>query len=69
MTSRPVTTGGQVIFGLGVGATAMSLQLYTATPIPAYLGVLAMNTFTPVIDSLWRPRVMGQSWWSWLTRR
>ncbi len=69
MTSRPVTTGGQVIFGLGVGAVAMGLQLYTATPIPAYLGVLAMNTFTPLIDSLWRPRVMGQSWWSWLTRR
>jgi Na+-translocating ferredoxin:NAD+ oxidoreductase RnfD subunit len=61
MTTRPVTTGGQVLFGLGAGALAMMLQLYVATDIPAYLAVLAMNTFAPAIDRLWRPRVLGQS--------
>lgn len=60
MTSRPVTTGGQVIFGIGVGATAMLLKLYVDTSIPAYLAVLAMNTISPAIDMLWRPRVLGQ---------
>lgn len=59
MTSRPVRTGGQFIFGLLAGAAAMLLKLYVNTPIPAYIAVLAMCCFTPVIDSLWRPRVLG----------
>ncbi len=60
MTSRPVTTGGQVVFGLSAGALAMILQMYSPYPIPAYMAVLVMNTFTPLIDALWRPRVLGQ---------
>ena len=63
MTSRPVTAGGQAIFGLAGGALAMTLQLYTDLPIPAYLAVLVMNTFTPTIDALWRPRVFGKRRW------
>lgn len=70
MTSRPVTTGGQIAFGLGGGTLAMTLQLYVDTTIPAYMAVLAMNTFTPVLDGLFRPRVLGQRrferfrrWW------
>lgn len=59
MTSRPVTTGGQVLFGLGCGALAMLLQMYTKLPIPCLLAVLAMNTLTPSIDRFWRPRVFG----------
>ena len=60
MTSRPVTTGGQVIFGAGCGAVGMLLKLYLQVPIPFYMAVLAMNTFTPAIDSIWRPRAFGQ---------
>jgi electron transport complex protein RnfD len=60
MTSRPVTTGGQVLFGLGCGLVGMLLKLYVNVPIPAYVAVLAMNTLTPTIDAMWRPRVMGQ---------
>jgi len=64
MTSRPITTGGQVLFGIGAGALAMMLKLYLDIPIPAYMAVLAMNTLTPVIDVVWRPRVFGQRrWW------
>ena len=63
-TSRPVTRGGQVLFGLGCGVLAMLLQLYLRLPapyepIPCYVAVLAMNTFTPTIDRIWRPRVFG----------
>jgi electron transport complex protein RnfD len=62
MTSRPVTAGGQAIFGLGCGALAMLLSLYVERiPIPAYIAMLALNTFTPTIDALWRPRVLGRS--------
>jgi electron transport complex protein RnfD len=69
MTSCPVTTGGQVIFGVGCGTIAMLLQLYYDTAIPAYLAVLAMNTLVPSIDALWRPRVFGQRHFEWLRRR
>ena len=60
MTSRPVTTGGQVVFGLACGTIGMLLKLYLQVPTPFYMAVLAMNTFTPVIDAVWRPRVLGQ---------
>ena len=60
MTSRPVTTGGQVLFGTGCGVLAMIMQLYLNVPIPSYMAVVAMNTLTPAIDSLWRPRPFGR---------
>ena len=69
MTSSPVTTGGQVIFGVGCGILAMLLQLYYDTAIPAYLAVLAMNTLTPSIDAIWLPRVFGQRHFEWLRRK
>jgi len=59
MTSRPVTTGGQVLLGLGCGVLAMLMQLYTTVPIPCLMAVLVMNTLTPTIDRFWRPRVFG----------
>lgn len=68
MTSRPVTSGGQVLFGVGCGTAAMLLQLYVNIPIPAYMAVLLMNTFTPTIDRLWRPRVFGKKRLAWLRR-
>ncbi len=69
MTSRPVTTGGQVLFGIGCGASAMLIRLYLNVPIPCYMAVLAMNTLTPAIDAIWRPRVLGQKRFAFLRRR
>ncbi len=60
MTTRPVTAGGQVLFGIGCGLVAMVLRMFVGVPIPCYLAVLAMNTFTPTINALWRPRVLGK---------
>lgn len=68
MTTSPVTTGGQVIFGVGCGALTMLLKLYMDIPIPAYVAVLVMNTFVPTIDSMWQPRVFGQKHFLWLAR-
>jgi electron transport complex protein RnfD len=67
-TSRPVTTGGQILFGLGAGGAAMLMRLYVDTPIPAYIAVLLMNTFTPMIDTIWRPRVLGMRRYAWLRK-
>jgi electron transport complex protein RnfD len=68
MTSRPVTAGGQTLFGLGCGVLAMGLQLYTDLPIPGYMAVLAMNTVAPTIDRFWRPRVFGMRRFAFLRR-
>ncbi|MCE5277277.1 MAG: RnfABCDGE type electron transport complex subunit D [Planctomycetaceae bacterium] len=68
MTSRPVTTGGQVIFGVGCGVAAMLLRLYVDLPVPCYTAILIMNSFTPKIDRLWRPHSLGQPAWRWFGR-
>lgn len=62
-TTRPVTTGGQVLFGIGCGVGGMLLRLYTPVAIPCYLAVLAMNTFTQAIDRMWQPLVFGRRRW------
>jgi electron transport complex protein RnfD len=68
MTSRPITGGGQVIFGILGGAAAMLLKLYFDTAIPAYLAVLIANTATPTIDWLWRGRAFGQKRFRWVRK-
>jgi Na+-translocating ferredoxin:NAD+ oxidoreductase subunit D len=78
MTTRPVTTRGQIVFGLACGALAMALRLgmltrlfglTVQTPIPAYIAVLAMNTLTPWIETICRPRVLGQKRFRLLSRK
>ncbi|KKL78410.1 hypothetical protein LCGC14_2025120 [marine sediment metagenome] len=69
MTSRPVTASGQMIFGVLCGAGAILLRLYLSFPIPTYATVLIVNTFTPLLDGLVRPRVFGQRRWWRLRRR
>jgi Na+-translocating ferredoxin:NAD+ oxidoreductase RnfD subunit len=46
----------------------MLLQLYVDVPVPAYVAVLMMNTFTPTIDRFWRPRVFGRRRLDWLRK-
>jgi electron transport complex protein RnfD len=65
-TSRPVTTGGQIIFGVFIGVGAMLLRFYTPVTGAAYIAVIVMNTFGPLIDRLWRPKIYGQSSLDWL---
>ncbi|MDP6636179.1 MAG: RnfABCDGE type electron transport complex subunit D [Phycisphaerae bacterium] len=63
MTCRPSTTGGQIIFGIGCGVVAMCLRMFWMVPFACFTAILAMNTFTPTIDALWRPRVLGRKPW------
>ena len=60
MTCRPTTTGGQIIFGIGCGVTAMCLRMFLQVPYACFMAILAMNTFTPTLDALWRTRVLGK---------
>jgi len=63
MTCRPTTTGGQILFGIGCGVIAMCLRMFLMAPFSCFMAILAMNTFTPTIDALWRPRVLGVRPW------
>ncbi len=65
-TSRPVTTGGQVIFGAFIGVGTILLRFYTPVTGAAFVAVIIMNTFAPLIDRLWRPKIYGQSSLDWL---
>jgi len=60
MTCRPTTTGGQIIFGICCGVLAMCLRMFLMVQFSCFMAILAMNTFTPTIDALWRPRVLGR---------
>ena len=60
MTCRPTTTGGQVLFGICCGVLAMCLRMFLMVQFSCFMAILAMNTFTPTIDALWRPRVLGR---------
>ena len=60
MTCRPTTTGGQILFGIGCGVLAMCLRMFLKVQFSCFMAILAMNTFTPTIDALWRPRVLGR---------
>jgi len=68
MTTRPATRDGQIIFGAGIGILAMLLRLYTSVPVPCFVAVLIMNSFTQTIDRVWRPRVLGRPRWPLLER-
>ena len=68
MTTRPITMKGQVLYGAGIGVLAMLLRLYTRFPLPCYMAVLVMNTFSLTIDRLWRPRAFGVTRWAALTK-
>ena len=63
MTSRPVTPAGQVVFGLACGALGMVLRLYVVFPLAFYIAVLVMNTLTPALERITRPRVLGRRGW------
>ena len=60
MTCRPTTTGGQILFGIGCGVIAMCLRMFLKVQFSCFMAILVMNTFTPTIDALWRPRVLGR---------
>jgi len=63
MTSRPVTLPAQAVYGVACGVIAMLMRLYTSFPIPAFAAVLIVNTFTPVLDAVVGPRVLGRRRW------
>ena len=62
MATRPIRLKGQIIFGLGAGVLTIVARLYggwAMAPLGAYSALLVMNTLTPLIDRLTRPKPRG----------
>ncbi|MCK4850463.1 MAG: RnfABCDGE type electron transport complex subunit D, partial [Phycisphaerae bacterium] len=59
MATRPIRLSGQIIFGLGAGVLTIVARIYggwAMAPLGAYSALLVMNTLTPLIDWLTRPK-------------
>ncbi len=59
IVASPLTTRGQLVFGLGIGVMTIILRLYAGTTGSAYWAILIMNTFVPIIDQRTKRRVYG----------
>lgn len=58
--TTPVTTGGQIIFGIGCGVLTFVIRRFGGYPEGATYAILLMNVATPLLDKLVRPRVFGE---------
>lgn len=58
-TGSPTTPFGEALFAIGVGALTAVLRLWGRYPEGVCFAVLAMNSVTPLLEHLTRPRVYG----------
>ncbi len=59
MVTTPITRKGQFIFGLGCGLITVIIREFGALPEGVMFSILIMNSLTPLIDRLVKPRLFG----------
>jgi len=59
MVSSPMTSKGQIIYGVGIGAITISIRLFGAYPEGISFAILIMNAFTPLINNYVKPKRFG----------
>ena len=57
--SCPMTSKGQIIFGIGAGLLTSIIRLWGGYPEGASYSILLMNLVTPLIDKATKPRIYG----------
>lgn len=57
--TAPITNTGRWIFGIGIGALTVVIRTWGGLPEGMMYAVLLMNTLTPFINQLTKPRVFG----------
>lgn len=60
MVTSPMTKGGQLIFGFGVGLLTIFIRLWGAYPEGVSFAILIMNAVVPLINSGFKPRRFGK---------
>ena len=58
--TSPNTASGQILFGLGIGLMTWVIRTWGGYPEGMAFAVLLMNALTPVIDRLFKPRILGR---------
>lgn len=59
-SSSPVTSKGQIIFGVGCGILTAIIRIYGGYPEGVSYSILLMNVASPLIDKYTSPKVFGE---------
>lgn len=59
MVTSPMTKGGQLVFGFGVGLLTILIRLWGAYPEGVSFAILLMNAVVPLINKGFKPRRFG----------
>ncbi len=58
-TTSPMTHGGMLIYGVGIGVITMTIRLWGAYPEGMSFAILIMNSCVPLINKYIRPKRFG----------
>ncbi|MBN2485611.1 MAG: RnfABCDGE type electron transport complex subunit D [Bacteroidales bacterium] len=58
--TSPMTSKGQLIFGVGIGIITVLIRVFGAYPEGVSFAILIMNGFTPLINRYVKPRRFGK---------
>jgi electron transport complex protein RnfD len=59
MVTSPMTRGGQLVFGFGVGLLTILIRIWGAYPEGVSFAILLMNAVVPLINRGFKPRRFG----------
>jgi electron transport complex protein RnfD len=61
MVTSPMTHGGQIVFGIGVGLLTMLIRIWGAYPEGVSFAILLMNSVVPLINRGFKPKRFGDN--------
>ena len=59
MVTSPMTTKGQIIYGIGIGVITISIRMFGAYPEGISFAILIMNAVTPLLNYYIKPKRFG----------
>lgn len=60
MVSSPVTSKGNIIYGVGIGLVVMIIRIFGGLPEGVMFAILFMNAFVPILNRITKPRIFGE---------
>ncbi len=61
MVTSPMTHGGQIVFGIGVGLLTILIRIWGAYPEGVSFAILLMNSVVPLINRGFKPKRFGDN--------
>lgn len=59
MVSSPMTRGGQLVYGFGIGLLTILIRIWGAYPEGVSFAILLMNAAVPLLNNAFKPRRFG----------